>query len=238
MGVRFIKSKITNIAPLSSTGRHLIRYVNETGKRVEEEFDMVVLSVGLGIAEETVHLAQRLDVALDPYGFAGTGSFEPVSTSRPGIYVCGAFQSPKDIPSSVISADAAAGVVGNKLSCSRWSLTTETYTPEQIDVRGESPRIGIFICRCGTNIAGTIDVPAVVEYSRLLPNVAYVEENMFTCSQDTQNKITRVIKEEKLNRIVVAACTPKTHEPMFQQTLINAGLNTWLKRPIDLAAKL
>jgi len=234
LGVRFIKSKITNVAPLSSTGRHLIRYVNKTGKRVEEEFDMVVLSVGLGIAEETVHLAQRLDVALDPYGFAGTGSFEPISTSRPGIYVYGAFQSPKDIPSSVISADAAAGVAGNKLSCSRWSLTTEAYTPEQIDVRGKSPRIGIFICRCGTNIAGTIDVPAVVEYSRLLPNVVYAEENMFTCSQDTQNKITRVIKEEKLNRIVVAACTPKTHEPMFQQTLINAGLNKYLFEMVNI----
>jgi len=234
LGVRFIKSKITNIAPVNETGRHLIRYMDETGKRVEEEFDIVVLSVGLGITGQVVRLAQRLDVDLDPYGFAVTGSFEPILSSRPGIYVCGAFQAPKDIPSSVIDADAAAGVSGSKLFCSRWSLTTTKYIPQQIDIRGESPRIGVFVCRCGSNIAGTIDVPAVVEYSRLLPYVVHAEENMFSCSQDTQDKMTRVIKERNLNRIVVAACTPKTHEPMFQETLINAGLNKYLFEMVNI----
>lgn len=116
LGVCFIKSKVTNVAPVNRTDRHLIRYVDATGKRVEEEFDIVVLSVGLGITEEAVHLAQRLDVTLDPYGFVNTGSFEPISSSRSGIYVCGTFQFPKDIPSSVIDADAAAGVAGSKLS--------------------------------------------------------------------------------------------------------------------------
>jgi heterodisulfide reductase subunit A len=114
------------------------------------------------------------------------------------------------------------------LAEARWTLTRTKEIPEEVDVRGESPRIGVFVCRCGTNIAGVVDVPAVVEFAKTLPGVAYVEENMFSCSQDTQEKITEVIKEHRLNRVVVAACTPKTHEPLFQETLINAGINKYL----------
>ncbi len=227
-GIRFIKSKITGIPPVNGTGRHLIRYIDEAGKRVEEEFDMVVLSVGLGISTECAELAQKLGIELDHYNFAVTTSFEPVRSSRPGIYVCGAFQAPKDIPSSVIDSSAAAGVAGSKLAGSRWTLTSTKHIPEEIDIRGEPTRIGVFVCRCGTNIAGTVDVPSLVEFAQGVPGVVYAEENMFSCSQDTQDKITRVIKERQLNRVVVAACTPKTHEPLFQETLINAGVNKYL----------
>jgi heterodisulfide reductase subunit A len=177
---------------------------------------------------KTVKQAEKWGIDLDHYNFARTDSFEPVQTSRPGIYVCGAFQAPKDIPSSVIDSSAAAGVAGSMLAESRWSLTKTRHIPEEMDVRGEPPRIGIFVCRCGTNIAGVVDVPAVVEFAKTLPGVAYVEENMFSCSQDTQEKMTEVIKEHKLSRVVVAACTPKTHEPLFQETLINAGINKYL----------
>ena len=122
-GIRFIKSKITNIIPVGDNGKQIIRYINETGKRVEEEFDMVVLSVGLGVSREAIDLAHRLGIELDQYEFASTTSFEPVKTSRPGIFVCGAFEAPKDIPSSVIESSAAAGVAGSSLSKSRWTLT-------------------------------------------------------------------------------------------------------------------
>ncbi len=228
MGVRFIKSKVTNVTPVDGTGRHLIRYVDETGKKVEENFDIVVLSVGLMATKEGTELAQRLGVELDHYNFASTSSFAPVESSKPGIYVCGAFEAPKDIPASVVDSSAAAGVVGSRLAEARWSLTKTKHIPEEIDVRGEPPRIGVFVCRCGTNIAGVVDVPAVVEFAKNLAGVAYAEENMFSCSQDTQEKMTEVIKEHKLNRVVVAACTPKTHEPLFQETLINAGVNKYL----------
>ena len=227
-GVRFVKSKITNVAPVYGTGRHLIRYVDALGKRVEEEFDIVVLSVGLMVSREGAELAQRLGVDLDHYNFAATSSFEPVASSKPGIYVCGAFEAPKDIPSSVIDSSAAAGVVGSKLAQARWSLTKTESVPEEIDLTGKSSRVGVFVCRCGTNIAGVVDVPAVVEFAKGLPGVVYVEENLFSCSQDTQDKMTQVIKEHQLNRVVVAACTPKTHEPLFQETLINAGINKYL----------
>ncbi len=227
-GVRFIKSKVTNIVHDEASGMQVIRYVDEAGKCVEEEFDMVVLSIGLTASLKTAEQAKKWGIDLDHYNFARTSSFDPVETSRSGVYVCGAFQAPKDIPSSVIDSSAAAGVAGSRLAESRWTLTKTREIPEETDVRGEAPRIGVFVCRCGTNIAGTVDVPEVVEFAKTLPGVAYVEENMFSCSQDTQEKMTEVIREHRLNRVVVAACTPKTHEPLFQETLINAGVNKYL----------
>jgi heterodisulfide reductase subunit A len=228
MGVRFIKSRITRVTPRRETGMQVIRYVDVSGRSVEEEFDMVVLSVGLMVSPQGVELAKRLGVELDHYNFARTGSFEPVESSIPGIYVCGAFESPKDIPASVIDSSAAAGVAGSKLAESRWTLTRTQTFPEEIDVRGEPPRIGVFVCRCGTNIAGFLDVPEVVEYAKTLPDVVYSDENLFSCSQDTQEKITHVIKKQNLNRVVVAACTPRTHEPLFQETVLKAGINKYL----------
>ncbi len=227
-GIRFVKSRVTHVEPNEETGMQVIRYVDEAGRRMEEEFDIVVLSVGLSASEATAKQAQKWGIALNRYNFAETGSFSPVETSRPGIYVCGIFQGPKDIPTSVIDSSAAAGMAGSRLSDVRWTLTKTREIPEETDVRGEPPRIGVFVCRCGTNIAGTVDVPAVVEFAKGLPGVAHAEENMFSCSQDTQDKMTEVIREHRLNRVVVAACTPKTHEPLFQETLINAGINKYL----------
>jgi heterodisulfide reductase subunit A len=225
-GIRFIKSKITHIE--SSNGQCLLRYVDEEGKRVDEKFDIVVLSVGLGANRKAGSLAETLGVELDPYKFVNTSSFSPVRSSVPGIYVCGAHQAPKDIPSSVVDSSAAAAEVARSLFESRWSLTNVPVVPEERDIRGEPPRIGVFVCCCGTNIAGTVDVDRVVEYSKTLPGVAYAEKNLFSCSQDTQDKMSQLIREKGLNRVVVAACTPKTHEPLFHETMKNAGLSKYL----------
>ncbi len=151
-----------------------------------------------------------------------------MSTSREGIFVSGAFQGPKDIPQSVIEASSAAVEAGALLCSARNSLTKEKTPPEEVSVRGERPRIGVFVCHCGINIGGVVDVPAVREYAASLPYVEYVADNLYSCSQDTQESVARVIRERGLNRIVVAACTPKTHEPLFQETLIAAGLNKYL----------
>ena len=228
LGIRFVKSRITHVEPMDANGQHLIRYVDAAGLTQVEQFDIVVLSVGLGARQQAVSLAKKLNIDLDHYQFARTIGFDPVQSSRPGIYVCGAFQEPKDIPSSVIDASAAAGKVGTKLSDARRTLTKTKTLPAEIDVKGEPARIGVFVCCCGTNIAGFVDVPAVVEYAKTLPHVVYAEQNLFSCSQDTQTQISATIKEHRLNRVVVAACTPKTHEPLFQETLINGGLNKYL----------
>ena len=227
-GVRFIKSRITQILPVNGTSDLLIRYTDEAQKRIEEAFDLVVLSVGFAVPKEAVDLAKRLDIRLDPYHFATTSSFEPVRTSKPGVFVCGAFQGPKDIPTSVIESSASAAMAESILANSRWSMTKTKTIPEEVDVRGELPRIGVFVCKCGTNIAGVLDVPAIAEYARSIPNVVYVEENLFSCSQDTQEKMSQLIKEQKLNRVVVAACSPLTHELLFQETVVNAGINKYL----------
>ncbi len=227
-GVRFIRSRIPAIECLDQSGDLLLPYVREDGKVVEETFDMVVLSVGLETSTKTRELAEKLGIDLSEGRFCGTRSFDPVSTARQGIYVCGTFQGPKDIPQSVIEASAAAAEAGALLSGARDTLTRSAETPKEIDIRGERPRIGVFVCQCGINIGGVIDVAAVREYAATLPYVEYVTDNLYTCSQDTQETITRVIREQGLNRIVVAACTPKTHEPLFQETLVNAGLNRYL----------
>jgi heterodisulfide reductase subunit A len=227
-GVRFIKSKISNILPVDDTGNLAIGYVNETGQRFQETFDMVVLSAGFNVSAQAVSLSQKLGIELDAYQHAVTGSFEPVQTSKPGIFVCGTFESPKDIPQSVIESSACAAMAEQTLAESRGTMARTKEIPKETDVKGAPPRIGVFVCHCGTNIAGFLDVPDIVEYAKTLPDVVLVEDNLFSCSQDTQEQITLVIKEQNLNRIVVAACTPRTHEPLFQETVLNAGINKYL----------
>jgi len=227
LGVRFIRSRVHSVEPVGE-GDLKIRYADETGKSKEEIFDMVVLSVGFEVGKDTLELARRVGLELDEHHFAKTDGFHPVTTSRPGIYACGSFQGPKDIPQSVTEASAAAAASSALLKESRWSQTQALQRPVEINVLGEAPRIGVFVCQCGINIGSVVDVPAVRDYAKSLPYVVYAEDNLYTCSQDTQVKMAQVIKERGINRVVVAACTPKTHEPLFQETLLNAGLNKYL----------
>jgi len=228
MGVRFIKSRINTILPGDEEGNLRIRYTDEAGRIIDEEFDMIVLSVGLDIEKPTIDLAHRLDVDLNQYNFVSTGSFTPVKTSRPGIFVCGVLQGPKDIPETVTQASGAAAVASGILSNSRYTLSKEKEYPKEIDVTGQEPRIGVFVCHCGTNIGSVVDVPEVTRHASTLPNVIVAEDNLFTCSEDTQVKIKERIREHKLNRVVVASCSARTHEPLFQDTIREAGLNPYL----------
>jgi len=228
MGVRFEKSRISSILPGRDEGNLEITYLNGEGKVAEEEFDMVVLSVGLDMPQESIDLAQKMGIELNHYNFVSTGSFDPLQTSRPGIFVCGAFQGPRDIPETVIQASGSAAAASSLLSGQRHTLTKEKEYPEEVDITGKEPRIGLFVCHCGTNIAGVIDVTEVTEYASKLPYVLVAEENLFTCSQDTQVKIKENIREHQLNRVVVVSCSTRTHEPLFQNTIREAGLNPYL----------
>ncbi|MEW5911907.1 MAG: FAD-dependent oxidoreductase [Thermodesulfobacteriota bacterium] len=226
-GLRFIRSRVHTIDPVEGD-RLRIDYVTEHGEIVSEEFDMVVLSVGLETSAAAVETAQRLGIDLTKYNFSATSSFAPVGTSKEGIFACGAFAGPKDIPQSVMEASAAACAASIDLSASRGTLTKEVTYPIEKDISGEQPRVGVFVCNCGINIGGIVDVPAVREYAATLPYVEFVDDNLFTCSQDTQNKIKAKIEEHRLNRVVVASCSPRTHEPLFQETIREAGLNKYL----------
>jgi len=227
-GIRFVKSRIHSLDEVGDTGNLSLRYMDDSGQLQIEEFDMVVLSVGLQVPKSTADMAEKLGVELDKSNFAVTHPFTPIETSRAGVYACGVFQEPKDIPSSVIEASAAACAAGSRLAEARDTLTRSVEVPEEIDVSGEEPRIGVFVCNCGINISSVVDVAAVEEYAKDLPNVVYSTQNLFTCSQDSQDQMKDIIKEHKLNRVVVAACSPKTHEPIFQDTMEACGMNKYL----------
>ncbi|MDR1870942.1 MAG: FAD-dependent oxidoreductase [Deltaproteobacteria bacterium] len=226
-GIKFVRSRVHSILPETGGGVK-INYVTDGGLSTVEFFDVAVLSHGLVITGETQELAGQLKLATDQYNFAKTSTFNPVALSRPGFYACGVFTGPKDIPSSVMEASAAAAAATSKLTPARGTLAKVITVPPAMDITGDPPRVGVFICHCGINIASVVDVPKVVEFAKSLPFVEYASNTMFACSQDSQEKLVSLIKEYRLNRIVVSACSPRTHEPLFQETLAAAGLNKYL----------
>jgi len=227
-GARLIRSRVHSVTPVGADGDLEVRYVTEAGEVHDEVFDMVVLSVGMVIPPDVVAMAERLEIPLSPNNFVETSCFTPTSTLREGIYSCGAFNGPKDIPQSVMEGSAAAGSASRTLAAARGTLTKEKVYPPEEEVAGEPARVGVFVCSCGLNIGGIADVPALVEYAKEIPDVVYTQANLFSCSQDAQSQMAGVIKEQNLNRVVIAACSPSTHQPIFQDMLRTAGLNKYL----------
>lgn len=226
-GVRYVRGIISAVKEVQKTKNLVMEYAGEDGRK-SEEFDMVVLSIGLVPSSSTKELAKRLSIDLDRFGFCQTTEFSPNVTSRPGVYVAGAFDAPMDIPESVMNASGAAHLAAKPISDARGTLVSEKAYPPELEVGEDEPRIGVFVCRCGSNIARVVDVPGVAEYAKGLPCVVHAEENLYTCSTDTQIKIIQAIKDKNLNRVVVASCSPRTHEPLFQDTIREAGLNKFL----------
>jgi heterodisulfide reductase subunit A len=226
-GIQFVRSRVASITEDPSTGNVFLQYVkNEEPKK--EEFDMVVLSVGMQPPKKVEELATKLGIELNKYHFCQTNTFSPLETSKPGIFVCGTFSGPKDIPESVAQSSGAASKAMSIIATERGKLVAQKEFPPEKDVTQEEPRIGVFVCHCGVNIGSVVNVPEVVEYAKTLPNVAYAEENLYTCSQDAQKLIAEKIKQHNLNRVIVASCTPRTHEPLFRETVQEAGLNPYL----------
>ncbi|MEW6064608.1 MAG: FAD-dependent oxidoreductase [Bacillota bacterium] len=226
-GVNFIRSRVYGLDP-GENDNISIRYALEDGTVITEEFDMVVLSVGLEPNKKAVELAKELGVELNQYNFADVPQLTGVATNQPGIYVAGAFSGPRDIPETVMQASAAAGEIQKLLAEAKGTLTKAKEYPAQKDVAGEIVRTGVFVCHCGINIGSVVDVPSVAEYAKTLPGVVYATDKLYACSQDASAQIKEAIEEYGLNRIVVASCSPRTHEPMFQETLKEAGLNPHL----------
>lgn len=224
-GVRYVRSIVSSIRERQSDKRPLLRYLDESGEMREEAYDMVVLSIGL-CADSNV--SKSIGVKATRHGYVETLPIDAVATERKGIFVCGAASEPKDIPDTVTQASAAAGSVSSILSASRGTLLSEQEFPVEKDVTGLEPRVGVVICRCGSNIGGFVDVPEIVEYSKGLPNVVFCEEKLYACSQDTQEWIKDIIRDHDINRFVVASCTPRTHQPLFRETCKAAGLNKYL----------
>ncbi len=227
-GIVFKYSRVSDVVRDQKTGENEVVYTDESGRVQRERFDLVVLSVGLQPSADLRRLARSLGARVNEYGFIWTEPLRPLVTSRAGLFAAGAATGPRDIPETVIQASAAACEAARLLAPARNTLVTErTYPPER-NIAGEPVRIGVFVCHCGINIGGIVDVPAVKDYAAVLPGVAYADHNLYTCSQDTQKLIKQRIEEHRLNRVVVASCSPRTHEPLFQETMKESGLNPYL----------
>jgi heterodisulfide reductase subunit A len=226
-GVRFIRSYASIVREDPETHNVVVRYASAGDGVVEEAFDMVVLSIGMNPPAGYKALAEKFGVALNAHGFCQTAPSNPMATTRPGVFVSGAFQSPVDIPESVFSASGASSQCAQFLDYRRGKLSRERDYPPEKDVAQEAPRIGVFVCHCGANIGRIVDVPSTVEYAKSLPNVVYAQEQLFSCATDSAQSITEKIRELGLNRVVVAACSPRTLEPLFRDTLREAGLNQY-----------
>jgi len=231
-GIRFVRAKV---AAVTSWDQGLkLTYATMDGSHGFTGYDMVVLSVGLDAPTDAGKLAAIGGFALNRYDFCRTSTFAPLESSSPGVYVAGAFQGPKDIPESVTQAAAAAGIATGRLKTQRGTGVILKSYPTEKTADAEAPRIGVWICHCGINISGVVDVHKVTDYAGQMENVVYFNDSMYSCSQDAQETIKEKIKEHKLNRVVIAACSPRTHEPLFQEILKDAGLNRSLFEMVNI----
>jgi heterodisulfide reductase subunit A-like polyferredoxin len=232
-GIAYTRCRISALKEDPATGDLFVKYVDRGAAAAEPEvrdeaFDMVVLSVGMEVSEGVRALGRELGLELDAHGFCRTVQFDPVRTSRPGVYAVGPFREPKDIAESLIEASAAAASAEGMLVGGRGSQTRAPVHAAERDVAGQEPRTAVFVCHCGTNIGGVVDVPGVACYARSLPGVIHAEDSLYACSKDSIEHITKRVKELDANRVVIAACTPLTHEPLFQDSIRAAGLNPYL----------
>jgi len=234
-GIKFIRSRVGGVDKDEATGELILNYCDESGSLANQNYDIVVLSVGMKPNEDTRKMIESLDVRTDRYGFIASNMLSAPETSRAGILSCGVAAGPKDIPETVVEASAAAAGAAKVANLHEVDLykdynqffIEEPEVPER-DVSKEPLRIGVFVCHCGVNIGGYLTIKEVVEYAKELPFVVYSDESLYTCSVDAQKNISEMIQEHRLNRVVVASCTPRTHEPLFQNVLKKSGLNPYL----------
>jgi heterodisulfide reductase subunit A len=235
-GVEYTRCRISDIKEDSRSNDLIIQYLGSNGKLLEERFDLVVLSVGVLPPSGAISLSKRLGFDLNDYGFCKTDKFNPLETSQPGIYVCGAFATPKEIAETIIDAAGAAGDVMRIFSDQLGNLPSTRehpfigrgdFIPEK-DILGESPRIGVFVCSCHPAIDGTINVNRLVERAKSFANVIASTDIGYGCFPEGIEKIKHAIYDLNLNRVVVAGCSHRTHESLFQRTIREAGLNPYL----------
>ena len=232
--VGFIRSRVSGVEPDEATGRLVVSFCDESGNPASDEYDMVVLSVGMKPSGEKREFFDKIGVKTDKYGFLWTNELDAPKTSLDGILACGASAGPKDIPETVVEASAAASEAFKASSGAIYGR--EEYgiyfkkEEERVfrDVSREPVRVGVFLCHCGKNIGEYVDVKKAVEYAKTLPGVEYATDFMYSCSVDSQKVMAERIKKYNLNRVVVASCTPRTHEPLFQGVLASTGLNPYL----------
>lgn len=233
-GVRYERAMISAVYEDAASGDLFIRYVDGQGRMAKESFDLIVLSVGLQPRKDALEFAGIFDIDIDRSGFPVTSRLSPIETTRPGIFVAGTYQGPKDIPETVVQGSAAAASAMAILDRRRGREIEKVELPPEKEIGSEEPRVGVVVCHCGINISQTVDVEKVAENAARQPGVAHAETVIYACAPDGQNRIKELIREKGLNRVIVASCTPRTHEPLFQETIREAGLNKYLFELADI----
>jgi heterodisulfide reductase subunit A len=246
MGVDYTRCRVSSVREDSETRDLFVRFVPDAqagGKPVEERFDMVVLSVGTEPPQEAQSLAQAMGIELNPFGFCMTDKFTPLETSQPGVFVCGTFSSPKEIAETILDAAGAAGAVMqimhdhlNQAKSSREYpfLSREGEFPPERNVSDEPVRTGVFLCRCEPSIDGVVNTNAVADYAWTLPDVVHVERLDYACFPEAGCHIKNTILERSLNRVVMAGCSHRTHESLYQRIVRETGLNPYYMEMVNL----
>ncbi|MBD3215892.1 MAG: 4Fe-4S dicluster domain-containing protein [Candidatus Lokiarchaeota archaeon] len=233
-GVEYINGTASMVKQNPENGKLTLFYEDiERGIVESDDYDMVVLASALFPNKSYYDLLKWLDVDYNEYGFIHEDFISKCEDKN--IFFAGYAKNPKDIPVSVAEGTACAAKISEKLHPVRFNNIKEVIYPPEIPVDvNDEPRVGILICQCGINIGGIVDTTAVVNYVANLPYVVHAEENMYSCSSDSQERIKEMIEEYNLNRFIVASCTPRTHEPLFRNTLREAGLNPFLFELVNI----
>ncbi len=232
--LKYVRGRPSKIVE-DPTTKDIIVFVEdgETGKIHHVRVDMAILSSGAVASESNKNLAKILGIELDENNFfkVDTKYGSPLHTAKEGVYICGCAGGVNDISDSVAQGSGAAAEAEKYVAKVR--VEEKPREIKELDISGP-PRVGVFICHCGINIAGVLDIKGMEEFAKSIPDVVYVENNLFMCSDEGQRLVQEKIVEHKLNRVVVAACTPRTHEPIFRESCELVGLNPYLFEMVNI----
>ena len=234
--IKYNRCRVSAICEDPATHDLILQFAGPNGERREERFEAVVLATGLQPPDSAQQLASLLGIELNEYGFCQTDKFTPLQTSCPGVFVCGAFSSPKEIAETIIDASGAAAEVMRLLNdrlntnpyTREWPFLTTNDLPPERDVTGEPARAGVFVCTCGDTLSKSLDLVALAREAARWPGVVSTETIDFACFTPGVDHIRAQIEAHHLNRVVVAGCSNRTHDALFQRTVRQAGLNPYL----------
>ncbi len=241
-GIQFSRCRVSAIQQDPDSHDLILNFADPNGQARQERAEMVVLAAGLQPPESAHYFTQMLDLELNDYGFCQTDKFTPLQTSHSGVFVCGAFSSPKEISETIIDASGAAAEVMRLLNerlntypyTREWPFISADSLPAEKDVSAEPTRIGVYSCACGGTIGEVIDIPNLAQQASFLPGVVHTQAVDFACFPESIQTIQEQIQALNLNRVVIAACTNRTHESLFQRAIRQVGLNPYMVEMVNL----
>ncbi|MCB9419521.1 MAG: CoB--CoM heterodisulfide reductase iron-sulfur subunit A family protein [Ardenticatenaceae bacterium] len=241
-GIHYRRCRVSAIREAPGSSNLNVHYASPDGQLAQEQFEMVVLATGLQPPDSARHFTNMLDLGLNEHGFCETHKFTPLQTTHSGVFVCGAFSSPKEISETIIDASGAAAEVMRLLNeqlntyqySREWPFHAQNNLPPERDVTAESPRIGVFVCTCGGTMTQLLDMHLLVNQARQWPHVALAEVTDLACFPETIAHIQETIHQQGLNRVVIAGCSSRTHESLFQRAIRQTGLNPYLLELVNL----